>query len=422
MSVSSILLKQGSISSILTFVFLILSLLFVNLQINILGLETYGLLVLLLSVFGTINMLNVGIGSAMVEYYTKFGEDKSVFWSLYIASFIIVFAVSFIILAVCSIFYQSIFNILGVGSKDLNILAFIGFSLIGISRVLGTIVSAYWVANINYFTLKSFNFFNIYLSIVMILFFHEFKFGLNDCLFYAGLLNIIFIFVLTIIIISSVSMRQLNILSNLKIHLKSFMRSGLEFQGLSIINNSFFPIVNIFINNSFGLSSVSYFDIAIKLLRSGRQIIVAATEPFFGKITQLANQNKRLLIKLLIVRYTKYVGMLSVIYLFSNIVFSKFILNIWMGPDVALKTVMLVNIVAFGMAVNISSSVVYNSFIAQKKYRIYIFYHQLILLILALIPFSLKLDSLLQYSYYYSAAFVSSSIYIMYIFYKKYGY
>jgi O-antigen/teichoic acid export membrane protein len=256
----------------------------------------------------------------------------------------------------------------------------------------------------------------------MILFFHEFKFGLNDCLFYAGLLNIIFIFVLTIIIISSVSMRQLNILSNLKIHLKSFMRSGLEFQGLSIINNSFFPIVNIFINNSFGLSSVSYFDIAIKLLRSGRQIIVAATEPFFGKITQLANQNKRLLIKLLIVRYTKYVGMLSVIYLFSNIVFSKFILNIWMGPDVALKTVMLVNIVAFGMAVNISSSVVYNSFIAQKKYRIYIFYHQLILLILALIPFSLKLDSLLQYSYYYSAAFVSSSIYIMYIFYKKYGY
>lgn len=422
MSVSSILLKQGSISSILTFVFLILSLLFVNLQINILGLETYGLLVLLLSVFGTINMLNVGIGSAMVEYYTKFGEDKSVFWSLYIASFIIVFAVSFIILAVCSIFYQSIFNILGVGSKDLNILAFIGFSLIGISRVLGTIVSAYWVANINYFTLKSFNFFNIYISIVMILFFHEFKFGLNDCLFYAGLLNIIFIFVLTIIIISSVSMRQLNILSNLKIHLKSFMRSGLEFQGLSIINNSFFPIVNIFINNSFGLSSVSYFDIAIKLLRSGRQIIVAATEPFFGKITQLANQNKRLLIKLLIVRYTKYVGMLSVIYLFSNIVFSKFILNIWMGPDVALKTVMLVNIVAFGMAVNISSSVVYNSFIAQKKYRIYIFYHQLILLILALIPFSLKLDSLLQYSYYYSAAFVSSSIYIMYIFYKKYGY
>ena len=420
MKTSSFLLKQGSISTTSTILLLILSLLFVNWQINILGIEKYGLLVLLLSIFGTINMLNIGIGTAIVDYYTKFGEEKSVFWSIYIASFLILIILSGIIVLTGSIFYQNIFSFLALEKENLNLMTFYGVSLIGISRLLSSITLSYWVAKVDFFKLKLFGFINIYLPISVILVLYSYGLAFNKSLFFAGIINFIFIIALTgNIILSVINIKTLNIMKNFKIHFKKFISDGLQFQGIAIINNLSNPIINIMINTYFGLEAISLFDIALKFLRSGRQIIVSATEPFFGKITQLHNQNKKRLMHLLVRKYTKYMMIVGLLYIVMTFSFSNFILTLWMGKDITFKTYYIVNIITIGFAINLSASIIYNKFLAVKRLRKYVLIHQIILFVLSIAPFLLKLEDMQEYSIYYSISFIISSLYLLAIFYSQ---
>jgi len=422
MKVSSFLFRQGITSSLLTISLLLLSLLFVNWQINILGMEKYGLLVLLLSVFGTINMLNIGIGSAMVDYYTKYGEDKSVFWSIFIVAFFFILSVSIFLMVFSSLFYREVFNLLSVEKENLNLFAYYGFALIGVSRLLGSITTSYWVARVDFLMLKLFGFANIYLSITTLLTLYSLGLSFNSSLFYAGLINFLTVIAITIrIIASSINIENLSPFVTTKHHYKEFISSGFQFQLLSIINNLSNPIINTLINTHFGLYAVSLFDVALKLLRSGRQIIVSATEPFFGKITQLNNQNKILLMRLLVLKYTKYMMLISFVFVVITIFSSHFILKVWMGENIANSIYMTVNIISVGFSVNIISSIVYNKYLAIKIFRKYVLFHQLILLVLTTTPFILPLMSLHDYALYYSIAYIFSSGYLLVIFYTHRG-
>jgi O-antigen/teichoic acid export membrane protein len=380
----------------------------------------YGLLVLLLSVFGTINMLNVGVGTAIVDYYSKYGKDKSIFWSIFIVSFLAILFISIFILSISSLFYQSIFNALGVEKEQLNLMAFYGFSLIGISRLLSSITSSYWVATVDFLKLKLFGFINIYFSITMILIFYWAGLTFNDSLFFAGILNFFIICLVTLkVIISSVTIQNLHIISDTKKHFKEFITNGFQFQGLSIINNVSNPIINVLINTHFGLQAVSLFDIVLKLLRSGRQIIVSATEPFFGKMTQLHNQDKRLLMRLLVLKYTKYMMIIAILYIAVTVILSKYILTIWMGANITQETYKIANIVSIGFGINIVTAIIYNKYLAIRTFRKYVLYHQLLLLLFSTLPFLLEINTLEKYSIYYSVAFTVSSIYLLGIFYKN---
>jgi len=382
--------------------------------------KLYGLIVLLLSVFGTINMLNVGVGTAMVNYYSKYGKDKTVFWSIFFASFLFLLTVSTVLLGVSSFFYQPIFNALGVGNEGLNIMAFYGFALIGISRLLSSITLSYWTAKVDYLKLKLFGFINVYLSIALILIFFSANVHINNSLFYAGVINFIFIMFITLqIVMRHANLMRLPIIANIKVHIKEFMLNGLQFQGLSIINNLSNPIINVFINTQFGLEAVSLFDIALKLLRSGRQIIVSATEPFFGKMTQLHNQNKKILIRLLVMKYTKYMMGIALIYFLVTVLLSRYILTLWMGLEVAQEVYKIVNIIAIGFAVNITTSIIYNKYLAIQSFRKYILIHQLILLLMTILPLLVPLETLYRYSIMYSFAFIVSSLYLLIIFYSN---
>lgn len=417
MSLSSFLFKQGSISSSLTILFLILSLLFVNLQIKILGIEQYGLIILLLSIFGTLNILNIGFGSAIVEYYTKFDDDKSVFWSLFISLFFAILFVAMLLTYISSFFYLNIFNLLSVGNNNLNLLAYIGFSFIGVSRLLGTVLSSYWIAKVNYLSLKSFGFINIYLSILIILILYKFEYDLNTCIFYAGISNLLFIITLTLkILFSSIRGTDINLFLNNKKYFYIFFKNALAFQGLSIINNISMPIINILINQNISLEAVTYLDIAMKFLRSGRQVIVSATEPFFGKITQLQSKRKFKASYLITLKYTRLMMILAILYFISYIVLSKIILELWLGDEIMLNTISLIYTISFGLSINIMSSVIYNQFLAIPKYRKYNFLHQLLQLMFAVIPFYIFSLSFEEYAYYLSFSYVISSIYLMFIF------
>jgi len=319
-----------------------------------------------------------------------------------------------------SFFYQSIFNALGVEKENLNLMAFYGFSLIGISRLLSSITASYWTATVDFLKLKLFGFLNIYFSITMILIFYWFGFTLNDSLLYSGVLNIFFIFFITLkIIVSSIKIQELDIIFIIRNHFKEFISNAFQFQGLSIINNLSNPIINVMINTNFGLHSVSLFDIALKLLRSGRQIIVSATEPFFGKMTQLHNKDKKRLMRLLVLKYTKYMMIMALIYVVTTFLFSKYILTIWMGSEIAQETLMIVNFVSIGFAINMIAAIIYNKYLAIRSFRKYVLYHQLLLLLLSVLPFLFPINSLEIYSIFYSIAFIISSIYLLVVFYKN---
>lgn len=420
MKASSFLRRQGLISSIATLLLLILSLLFVNFQIRILGLHQYGLIVLLLSVFGTINLLNVGAGNALVGYYTRFGTDKSVFWSIYTLLFLVILTLSLTVLGVCSIFYESIFIFLGIDNNNLNIMTYWGAAMIGTSRLLSSISTSYWVAKVDFLKLKIFGFFNIYFPISILLISYNISNSINESLFYAGSANITFIIVFTIyLLISKINPKELKLMHHTTLHGKQFMINGFQFQGISIIGSISIPIVNTLLTNNLGLQAVSYFDIALKLLNSGRQIIVSATEPFFGKMTQLHQQNKYRLMQLLVIKHTKQLTIIAILYFIANLVLAKFILTLWVGEDIAQATYKATNIIAFGLITNIATAVIYYYFLAIKIDRKYILYTQLISLLLYILPFMFSIKSLEEYAYYYSLSYFISSLYLFTIFYFK---
>ena len=106
--IRKLLHKQGMISSLLTAFFLLLNLVIVRLQVDALGLENYGVIVILFSVFGTINLINSGVGSALVAHYSAYREE-GLFWRLYFWVFCVFFTLSFAIIAVGALLKQFTF-------------------------------------------------------------------------------------------------------------------------------------------------------------------------------------------------------------------------------------------------------------------------------------------------------------------------
>jgi len=414
MRTEKLLLREGVKSSFITIALLLLSLLFINLQIYCLGMELYGLLVLLLSLFGTINFINLGLGSALVSYYTNSGKDRSIFWSMFFASFMFFLFLSLTIIIIISFQYKYIFSFLGIKGYPLNLYAFYGLALIGISKLLMTIASSYWQAKVDFVKLKFYSFLNVYLPITIIVVLYSFKKNFNLSLFFAGISNILFIFAMAIYIFF-----RNNQIFKIRINrslIKGFLKVGFQFQGIAIIRAFSNPVLNLLINKNFGLIYVSYFDIALKLLRATRQIIVAASEPFFGKLTELNNRNKKLLIKLITIKYTKIITVISILFLAFNIIFSRIILNLWVGEYLSNNTYTIVNIISIGFAFNIASSVIYNYFLVSLHGRKHVFIHQLILLAMLFVIYFLNVINLKYFCWLLASSYSVSALYLFFVF------
>ncbi len=414
MRTEKLLFREGVKSSLITIALLSLSLLFINLQIYCLGIKLYGLLVLLLSLFGTINFINLGLGSALVSYYTNSREDRSIFWSMFFASFMFFLFLSLTIIIIISFQYKYIFNFLGIKEYPLNLYAFYGLGLIGISKLLMTIASSYWQAKVDFVKLKFYSFLNVYLPITIIIVLYTFKKNLNLSLFFAGISNILFIIAMVIyIFFRNKQIFKIKINRSL---MKVFLKAGFQFQGIAIIDAFSNPVLNLLINKNFGLNYVSYFDIALKLLRAMRQIIVAASEPFFGKLTELNNKNKKLLMKLIVIKYSKIITIISILFLSFTVIFSKEILNLWVGEDLSNNTYIIVNIISTGFALNIASSVIYNYFLVSSYGRKHLFIHQLILLAMLFVIYFLHVTNVKYFCWLLAFSYSVSALYLFFVF------
>lgn len=413
---SSKVFKQGKINSFLTTLMMLFGFVLVTLQIKVLGLELYGLLVLMLSIFSSINLFNVGFGAATIDSFSKYGEDKSIFWSLVVAIIIVMLLISSTVFFVASFFFEGLFLLIGVANNQLDITGFYGLSLIAISKLLGMIISSYWMAAVDFFKLKTFSFVNTYISGVLIVLIYLSDFSFGDSLMYAGICNFIFV---TLVIVLTIPNETDITLSKAKKEFKNFFINGFQFQGIAIVGSISNPIINILINTTFGLQSVSFFDICMKLLRSGRQILVSFSDPIFGEITRLGNNKQSLEMHKIVKNNMRLMVILSIVYSISAIYLSYYFLSIWVGIAIAKETFEIVNIISIGYAFNIATSGIYYRCIAIKRSRTYAFYHELILMTMSIIPFLLPIGSLVEYSIYYSFAYILGGAYILLVFYKR---
>lgn len=398
----------------MTVIILLTSLIFVKLQVSILGIEIYGVLTILLSVFGTLNLMNFGFGSALVKSFTL-KKDKSLYWGLFsILSFIFLIS-TFIILFITSPFYNNFYSFIGIKeSLNLNILSFYGVGLIGVSRLLSTIVSSYWQAKIDFFKLKLFNFINTYISIIIIISLYN-KLNINYILITSGIVNLLFI-VLSIIYLlyrNSITISQIKqVTLN---DLKSLGNESKDFFFIQITNNLLNPIVNIGLAKTLGIEAVSLFDIANKFLRAGRQIVVSYSEPFFGIATQLVNEKKYQNLKNVFLKNSKIILSFSISFVLFGFLVTNLFVTSWVGSEIANKIDSVIKIILIGFGVNIATSVIYFFFLAQKKYRKYVVIHQFIQLVIILFVFVLPIDSLNNFAYLYSLAYFISGLYIYFI-------
>ena len=408
---------QSYLSSVLTLIFLILNLIFVRIQIEILGVDRYGMLVLLLSVFGMVGLLNMGIGTALIRFYS---ECRSVYWTIFAFIFVLIFCLAVILIFFGSFFYVKVFNVIGVKNEGLTVLSFWGLGLVGISRLMGNILTSYWIAKIDFFRFKLVSFINYNLPILLILLFVYYWNSLNFGIFFSGIANLLF--VLTIfgyVLFSEVRNLKIKFPSNgIRRHMKFFLKEAIQFQILSIMNNVSTPLINVLINLFFGLHFVSYFDISLKFLRVTRQIIVSYVEPLFSQIIALHSKQKYKLIRFFVNKYTKRLLILSSFYVILILLFSKMILSLWIGRELASKVFLNIYILSFGFAINISSSALYYFFLAIPDYRKYVLYHQLVLFLLPILTFIIQDINFTQYLYVYSAAYIIASLYLFFIYLK----
>ncbi len=399
----------------MTIVLLLSSLIFIKLQVVVLGIEIYGVLTLLLSVFGTVNLMNFGFGSALVKSFT-INKDKSLYWGMFIVLSFFFLLITLVLLFVFSPFYQELYSFIGIGKEmKLNIFSFYGVGLIGISRLLGTIISSYWQAKIDFFKLKLFNFINTYISIVIIILLYYKKVDLNLILIIAGLINILLDSTLILYLLFSNSYT----FSVIKIVTYNDLRSlGLDskdFFLIQISNNILNPIINVGLAKSIGIEAVSLFDIANKFLRAGRQIIVSYSEPFFGLATQLLNEKKYKELKKEFTRNTKIMLVLSLIFVLFGYFFSNFMVTLWVGSIISNEIDFVIKIILVGFGVNIASSIIYYFFLAKKNYRKYVVIHQFIQLAIMLLIFILPLNSLNYFASLFSLVYFVSGLYIIFM-------
>ena len=403
----------------MTVVLLLLSLIFIKLQISILGIETYGVLTLLLSVFGTVNLMNFGFGSALVKSFTL-TNDKSLYWGMFVILSLFFLLLTVIILATISPFYSSLFSFFGIKKEmNLNIYSFYGVGLIGISRLLGTIVSSYWQAKIDFFKLKLFNFINIYISVIIIIILFYNKVDLNFILVFSGLVNILFIIVLIIYLLFSNSF-NFSVIKVVTLNdLKSLGLDSKDFFLIQITNNLLGPIINIALAKNIGMEAVSLFDIANKFLRAGRQIIVSYSEPFFGLATKLINKKMHLRLKKEFIINSKIMISLSIVFILFGYFFSNLIVTLWIGVDIAGKIDYVIKIILIGFGINIASSITYYYFLAKKNYRKYIITHQFIQLFILSLVFILPINSLNEFANLFSLAYSISGLFIIFTVFTK---
>lgn len=411
-----LLIKQGMGSSIATLFFIGCTLLIVSVQIKILGVANYGIVVLLISVFGAINILNLGAGSALVSHYSSH-ETKSLYWGLY--SFVF-FAIAFIALSISligSLFSEKIFNLLSIGKNfDVVVHAYWGAVLIGTSRLLSSIITSYWVATIEYVKLKVFGFLFINISVLSIIILFYAGFSIEESIFYAGVINIMTVFAsFFAIVFTKIGKEGIRLEYS---ELKRLFADCVSFQSISILSTLATPLLNGLINNKFGLSHVSYFDVAIRLLTAGRQVLVSAIEPFFSAMTKLHNLQKKKMAYLITKKYTYFAILLSFAFMVGSYIASPIILTLWLGEEIASHSIAIVRMLSIGFAFTISTAVIYRSLLSFKYGRKIVLRYQVIILSSLVAMFFIEFDTstIPKFSYLYSFVIAMSCLYLMFNF------
>lgn len=380
----------------------------VKFQLHVMGLRAYGITVLVMGAFSSLSLLNCGFGSALVSFYKAEGNN-SLFWGYLIYSFFGLLGFGLLLISMGFFFYLGIFTILAVPPECISVALYWGAGLLGVSMLLSSVLNAYWLAKVDFLTLKFFGFWSSSFPILLMSGLVAYVPDLGTNFLITGLVNLVAVLCIMLLLMRR-SGCTYAVLQRIELH--GFIRQIGEFQLISWTAILGRPLFNALVAHKLGVGFTSYFDIALRLVTAGRQVVVAAAEPFFSIITGLHGRNKYRYARLLTWRYSFYMLLAALAFLAGMIIFSRQILQLWLGQAVGDEVASSVKILAIGITFNMVVSVIYYSMLADRSGRIHVLVHQVILLVYSVLMFEWTYSGMEQMAIVYAGSYFVSACYL----------
>lgn len=315
------------------------SFLIIPLMIKYLGNEQYGIWSTLLSIISWITLFDIGIGNGLRNKISEsLAKDNIKDAQIYISSgYIIIGIISIILLSIflfVSIFipWQSVFNTKLVSNDELEIVMnttaiflFINFWLSLINQVFnGTHKTSFVIFN---------QFLSNFLSLIFVYMLYKYSDGsLIKLTFFYGFSLVITNIVLSIWFFK----RNINLIPRFSLYSKKYIKSivslGYKFFIIQIAVIIMFSSDKVLITQLFGPQYVTSYDVVFKLFSIITMVHTLLMAPLWSSYSDAYHRKDFEWIRLMIKKQLK-ISLLFVSATVLLIIFSKLIINLWIGND-----------------------------------------------------------------------------------------
>lgn len=367
-------LIKNSVFNIIGWVInILIGIITVPIFINKLNPELYGVLVLLLSLLGYYGLMDLGLGQAVIKFVAEY-EAKKDFSSIYKYIFTATFfniILGIIGTFVLIYFSENLLILLNVPSKyiPMSLIAVRVFSVGFFFSLLSTTFSSVFQGFQQYKITTLINMIiNILIYLVSIL-----------GLYYGGgliFLSIVFsfsyflsFFIYFILLLTKHPTILKKIEFNYNALKKLFSFSVFYFMSkiLNTFSNYFIQFLISFILNPL---AVTYYSVPRKLVTSFSAFVGSGSAVLFPKVSELSSRNKNEEIIKLYYQSCKLISILSFPIFFMFLLFSKEILTIWIGNELAKKTYIIMSLMSLQTLIGVLTIVPNNYLLGLGETKI----------------------------------------------------
>ncbi len=345
------LFKNATYNSISWLITVMLSIASTPFFVKLLTVELYGIYILLLSLIAYYNLLDLGLGQGVTKYVSQYLALKD---TKRIIDFIN-----------CAIIIQIVFGLIGTFLLFFfapNIIHFFKVSLQNQNAAIAslrccsfgfffTMITSTFTAILNGLqrydlTAKLSVLYNLFLTVfsILVLF-------ISKSLFLLIQINVFLSIIISLVYFFHVKANipfwhfSLNVQSATLRQLFGFSKYVFFSRFLNLFNNY---IIRFFIGGFFGPSAVTYFTIPSKLISAIGGLLSNASIVLFPFASELSSKNDNLSdLKNIYVKSNRLFNFILIPMLLSIAIFSKTILALWMGVNIAEKTWQILSILCF---------------------------------------------------------------------------
>lgn len=404
---------NGLINSLFKILHIAIGTVSIPILIGVLGLENYGIYVVLMSVGILLSVVNAGLSNSLLQ-----ANDK-LYWLFYLIlnamfSIFIIITIIFIIM-----FPNKLISLVGFTAIELQVEGLYGAVLMTFAQIYLSVLSTYYIKIEDFISLNVIKIFVNLVGILFIILFFIIFLNLSLAIFYSGTM------VLSIVILISARLvyknRRMIIFSLLSMKsLYAFFSTTQSFFTLSGITVLVRPFFLILLNHGYGSVTVALFDIALKVLDYSRLIIVSVIETSYPRFLRYIKNNKNNAIVIYNKYLLKILIIISIVYFTIHSFVTSSVLTYLFGNKYEMSY-QLIEILSIGYAFNMATASIYYYFMSMDGYKRYLIINQSILAcILPIIYF--KPESVNTIVYFYNMLLIASSVLLFFVYAKTVKY